>query len=342
MKTKSMALFALAAFGALNGIQSAFALPLLAENAAQNVGGLLTVYPDHENPNLFYFAPNSSGVAKSEESGLPRFSLINIVRDQKPEESALGGYMTFTLKLKSNAEQADALKKFIDAGHKVAVLPVMSSTINVKKNDSGAVPLAELFRQLNYSKTGGLMESEIGVNSTLTYVGSKVLTATIDTGSIFNMDYCYMIQGLGPNFDATIYVNMSRVYNHFKAEFRSGSFFHRAQITAEVEKLIKDKKVDVIINGGETKDRDYVYALTERIVARVFVPELKMVPTNSGDGGSGWNFSRYSFSTTHKHEDDTERWTFKGRENQRATFCTNIGLEDVRTHKNALVKDVQI
>ncbi len=317
------------------------ALPLLAENAAQNVGGILTLYPDHENPNLFYFAPNSSALARSEVSDVPRFSLINLIRPSVSGPGDLGGYMTFNLKLRSNKEQKQALDKFLETGKKIATLPVSASTVTMKKNDGGAVPLGDFFLQFNYTRTGGTMESEIGANATLTRVGADVFKAAAEANSIFNMDYCYMIQGLGPNFDAKITVNMSRIYDHFKSELNTHYWWHKVDITAEVEKLIKNKNINIEINGGETKDRDYVYALTEKIVARIFVPELTMKPTTQ-NGGSGWSFSRFSLSTTHREEKDDEVWTFKGRENQKGNFCTNIDLDDVRTYKDQLIRDVKV
>jgi hypothetical protein len=38
-------------------LPAAHALPLLSQNAAQNVASSLTLYPDHENPNLFHLCP---------------------------------------------------------------------------------------------------------------------------------------------------------------------------------------------------------------------------------------------------------------------------------------------
>jgi hypothetical protein len=342
MKTKMMALCALAALGTVNSIQSANALPLLAENAAQD-GGPLTAYPDHEDKNLVYFAPNSSGVAKSDETGLPRFHLINVNHPKGTDPKVYGGTMSFTLRLKSSADQAKEIEKMKAKGFKVALLPVVSSTINIKNNGTGAVPLTSLFKELNYStKAAGTMESEIGLNSELTYLGSKIFTAAIDTGTVYNLDYCYLVQGLGPNMDAKIYVNMKRVYDYFRTSWSTGSIFRRIEITAEVEKLIKEKTISVEINGGEAKDRDYIWALTDKIVSRIFVPEIKAGSANEGGGGGGFSISRYSLNYSHKVEQDSETWFFKGRENKRSEFCNNIGVEDVRTYKNQLVQYIDL
>jgi hypothetical protein len=48
-----------------------FALPVLNENVANS--GVLTIYPDHKNPNQFYIAPNVAMIAKN-SNGVPIFS----------------------------------------------------------------------------------------------------------------------------------------------------------------------------------------------------------------------------------------------------------------------------
>jgi hypothetical protein len=81
-----------AALGAVLFSTSAYALPLLSENAAQNQGSALTLYPDSNNPNLFYFFPNSSKFAVDTASGLPAFGFT--YWGLEPAADDAGGYMT--------------------------------------------------------------------------------------------------------------------------------------------------------------------------------------------------------------------------------------------------------
>lgn len=53
---------------------AAFAVPKLRETAADFNSAIVTIYPDTENPNLFYFMPNSGAIAK-DKSGNPLVSL---------------------------------------------------------------------------------------------------------------------------------------------------------------------------------------------------------------------------------------------------------------------------
>jgi hypothetical protein len=53
----------------------ALALPVMNENVANS--GVLTIYPDHENPHRYYIAPNVVVIATNAK-GTPHFHMRNI------------------------------------------------------------------------------------------------------------------------------------------------------------------------------------------------------------------------------------------------------------------------
>src|SRR6185295_15508306 len=208
----------------------ALALPLLAENAAQNQGSALTLYPDSDGGNRYYFFPNSSEFAIDQASNLPAFGLT--YWGLEPVADDAGAYMTFSMRLHSDREQAAALQAAISSGKRITVLPVMASTIGltalrstpspvpgspVETAPGGPTfPLARLFDEFDFAAHAGTAETEVGVNAVLTKVGAKVFKTAVDNPQLIKFDYCYQVQGLGPNFNATIDVDWLRIYDDFQ------------------------------------------------------------------------------------------------------------------------------
>lgn len=315
---------------------TAFALPLLAESAGIYVNDVVTAYPDHEDPSLVYVMPNSSMMAK-DAAGLPQFGFTYWGLSNGGNIADAGAYLSFTARLTPDESMKRALEGLRQQGKRIALLPVQSSLVGLTSTRNGS-PLGDLFKEFNFSRVGGRAEDEIGVNAVLNGVGAKVFKAAIDTPQLFKMDYCYKVQGLGPNFDAKIMVRFDKVYDHFAASVSTGGWFSRVNIQTEIEKLEQRGDVKITINGGDAKREEYIRKLVETIVARVFKPELSNSPAAAG-GGGGWSFSRYSLSYTHREELHEENWSWKIRDNIEREFCTAISLKDIKPHKAELVRD---
>lgn len=313
-------------------------LPLLAESAALRSGSSLTLYPDHLDKNKFYFMPNSSKIGRDARN-IPTFSFTYYgLSDANAAEA--GALMVYVGRLTSDPDQAAALKLFLQTNPKagVAVLSVKESTINLTST-AGATPLKALFSEFNFSAKGGRAEDEIGINALLTKTGARLFKASLlgEVGAAMKYDMCYKVQGLGPSMDGEIWVNMSRVYDHFKASASAGAFWWRASINTEIEKLVKSKSVRWVINGGDGKDEDYIREATRQIVERMFKPELTMAPSGST---SIWDVSTpFSFggSYTRKEEHDEEHWVITKRTLEEREFCVPLTIKDIQDHKNQCV-----
>ncbi len=337
MKMNRLFYVALAgAFALRSGVS--YALPLLAQSTGLNVLNALTLYPDSENPNLFYFMPNSSEFARERSSGLPSFGFTYWGLED-PRNTDAGGYMVFSMRLQSDADQKIALNAAIASGKQIAVLPVQESTIGITStNTSAGVPLGVLFNEFHFSHRAGRAEDEVRVKAVLTKTGPKGMKNINENPAILKVDYCYKVQGLGPNFDASITVDWKRVYDDFQAHASAGGFWHRWSIDAEVEKLRENRIVQIEINGGNAKDEEYVKGVADQIVTKLFVPELQSTPTSSS-GSGGWSFSRYSLKLTSREELKQEHWIMKRRDLVDREFCVPLVLNEIHNYKNQLVKN---
>ncbi|MGZ3711437.1 MAG: hypothetical protein ACXVBE_06755 [Bdellovibrionota bacterium] len=336
---KALVCLGLVIASGLTNNQTAHALPLLAQNAGIYVNDLITAYPDHEDPSLVYFMPNSSSMAK-DAAGLPQFGFTYWGLSNGGPIADAGAYLSFTMRLNPDESMKRALDDLRAHGKRIAVVPVQAATVGITTTQPGAQPLGALFKEFNFAKMAGRAEDEVGVNAVMTGIGAKVFKAAIDTPQLFKMDYCYKVQGLGPNFDASIHVDFARVYDHFEANASGGSWFTSWSIHTEVEKLRQQGVVRIQINGGDAKMDEYVQKVAEKIVERIFKPELSASPgSGGGNGGSSFSFSRFSLSVTHKEELKQEDWSYTKRELVEREFCANMSIKDIKPVKDQLVRD---
>jgi hypothetical protein len=332
---KSICLFAAAA--ALGGSVQAHALPILAENAGVTVNSALTIYPDSDNPNVFYYMPNSSGLAFSEESKLPYFGFTYWGLSNGGPLTEAGAWLTFTMRLKSDADQQLALQSILGEGKRISVLPVQESVVSLTSTKTGESPASALFSEFHFGQKAGVMESEMGVNAVMTGVGAKVFKAAIDNPQLLKTDYCFKVTGLGPNMVGKIDVKWDRVYDYFQAGYSTGGWFYKKDIMVEVEKLKQKNLVSIRLDGGEATDMEKLYELTNTIIARLFQAELKASP--GGASGGGWSLSRFSLRVIHKEELKEESWTISKRDLIDREFCLSLGLKDLGKYKDKIVKD---
>lgn len=325
-----------AALAASGFSASAFATPLLSENAAQNYNGILTLYPDSVDPNLFYFMPNSSTFAR--ENGKPVFGFTYWGLNPSTPLSEAGAYMSFVLRPASDAAQQAALDAAIRSGKSIAVLPVMSSMVGLTSTRNDQIPLEKLVEEFNFPEHGGTPEAEAGINMLLTGRGATVFKQAITNPGILNLQYCYMVQGLGPNFDARVEVEMDRVYSRFEGSVSKGGWFFRKSIHTLVEKLVDERAVRILSDGGTASEREKLQEIANQIIARIFKPELD-VKAPAGQESSGWSFMRFSLSTVNRKELKRETWRITHRDLVEREFCIPLRLSDLSPYLKDVVKN---
>lgn len=315
----------------------ALALPQVSENAAQNVAGILTLYPDSQDPGLAYFVPDSATVARTAD-GLPSFGFT--YWGLSPGAPDAGAYMTFSMSLQSSEAQASALRSFLVAGRRIAVVPFKQSMVRLTPTDgrSGAQPLKALFKELDFSDQAGPAEAEIGVNAILTAVGARVFKAAIENPQALKLDYCYQFDGLGPRMDAHVSVHWRKLYEDFQTHASVHFFWTRSSIDAEVERLIQNQTVSIRVRGGNATLREYARKVADDAVRRLFVPTLGG-QTPSTPSPRGWSFSTFALNTTIRKELKNEEFDYSNQDLVEREGCLDLRLGDLERFQPQLVKN---
>ncbi|RME15342.1 MAG: hypothetical protein D6797_06755 [Bdellovibrio sp.] len=312
------------------------ALPLVSESEGFHATKTVTIYPDHKDPQKFYYFPNSARYVFSQE-GLPLFNFT--YWGLNPPSQDAGAYLVFTMKLHVDREQENALQSFLKnhPSARLATLPVKSSYITLS-SQKGKMPLRTLFKELVFPPVSGRAEDELGVSGILTPIGARIFRSKLlkAPDGAFQVNYCYSVSGLGPNMDAVIKVNMKRVYNFFKGSASAGELWWRVSITRVVEELKSQKDILVTINGGNASDKEYIEAITARVIKRLFKPELHGHPEGLPPGAGGGWFTLKAVSST-KRELKNETWTLKRRDLVQRDFCLPLTLRDIDRYKKIIV-----
>jgi len=308
---------------------AAWAVPLFGETAGTIKDGVLTLYKDDQDAKKVYFFPNSTQFSV-DAAKVPLFNYVYWNN---------GAYMSLTTHLASDDSQQSALNNYMKnhPDMEVAVLPIRSSMIGLQTTATNQQPLSLLFSEFNFARVGGRAEDEIGVNAVLTPIGAHAFTALFKKtqgGSPLKFDYCYTIQGFGPNMNATVSVDMKRVYDYFQASHSGGWGWFSWSIQAVVEKLKDERAIQITMNGGDAKEWEVLNTVADTITTRLFQPELSASPISMASENRLFNFG---VNSVHKEELKTEVWNFVRRDLEEREFCTAIDVKDLDGYMNKLV-----
>ena len=316
----------------------AVAVPLFGETAGTIKEGLLTLYKDSSDPNKVYFFPNSTRFSV-DSSKVPLFNFVYWGLNAGAPLADAGAYMSLSTHLASDENQQAALDNYIKnhPAAEVAVLPIKKSMIGLQTTASNEQPLKSLFSEFNFAHVGGRAEDEIGVNAVLTPVGARAFKALLTkdmAGSSIKFDYCYTIQGFGPNMDATVAVDMHRVYDYFELSHTGGWGWVSWSIKEVVEKLKDERAIQITMNGGDAKEWEVLNTVAATITERLFKPELSASPVTPASTNNLFNFG---VSGVHKEELKQENWHLTRRDLEDREFCTAVVVKDLKGYLDKLV-----
>ncbi len=253
------------------------ALPVLREAAGDfGLGGMVTIYPDHRDPSLFYFMPDQTAFVMNPQSGLPFFGL-NTYGVEQSDLSKIFGYFTFTVQPAISAGVKKQLELFQKKNPRarLAPIPVGESYMTIGQDRKG-VPVegaADLFKNFDLPPFAGLLETQVGGNAYLTGLGAKIITNAIKNPSLLNLNLCYTIDGVTPNMDASVTIDYQKVFTHWKAKARSGWWIFGGSIAKEVQKLQESGAIDIQIHG-DTKFEDVVMAMAREMAREYLKAQL--------------------------------------------------------------------
>lgn len=304
----------------------ATALPILSESE-DGMGRLATILPDHEDKKTRYFFPNMGG-PQMNSAGEPRFAMSYWDANGNVDG---GGFMSGIFGLAVGGELKDAIKENREKGFKVSVIPVQRSYIRFMQNAEGERVMEDIFKEVDIPPFSGRPEDSIGISASLTGHGGKAIAQQLlATGYAAKLDYCYVVKGVSPVFDAKITMNYKKVYTHFAMQASGGRWWYKWSIRKEVEKLIESRDIKIEINGGDATKYDYMMALADRMVTRFMVPVLE----NRRVPASG----KYGISHTTIIEDREETFQVKQREIIDREYCVALGMDEIKRFPWLVVK----
>lgn len=170
------------------------AVPVMNENVANS--GMVTIYPDHQNPHRFYIAPNVVTIA-SDKNGRPYFSY----NEFRVNLFLLRGSMQMTLVPAYTREDLLTAENQIlqkDSEAQFSGLPFVSSTMSL----TGNIPSLVVESKCDHS--AGLIGQEQACSIILTQQGRLIFYDSIDKKTLFTtLQFEYKVQGFVRKADGT-------------------------------------------------------------------------------------------------------------------------------------------
>ncbi len=351
------------AAGAVAFIASeARAVPVVRETQADFDGDLATIYPDHANPNLFYFLPNTGGFARDKD-GKPLFGLVYWGLNEA-DASKGGGYITFVMEAGITDPLRNELLKF-KAKHKnsrLSVVPFGKSSIVIGNSavQSGKVSermkeyvpdpakkapvtyptvlggLNTLFTDIVLPPSAGVAESQVGGNAILTQIGARAFRAGIDNPNLFTLSLCYEVYGALPTMDAWIHMDYKKIYQYFQASASGRWMWFGWSLSAVVEKLRQQKIIDWKIVGGDAKDEDYVKMIAKDLADTYLQPQLKNAPGPSNY--VPFSVITFGFNAAYKEERATADYHMQKQQFITDDRCIALPMANLHKYRDEIVR----
>lgn len=200
----------------------------------------LTLFRDHANPNLFYYACERPRLAMNE--GVPEFVFLVYQRDitdnpnltPEAKQQLGGGFLAFTVDLSVDDVQLKEVRRrlgqFADGTVELAPLPYRSGTVRLSiTKDTAEAPGAaadtpkgvsffeEVYGTSKPSLLGG-NRATFGVM--MDHEGALLMEAALKSGIspigvIYDLEYL----GMRPAFNVKITADYKRIYNHLEMQF---------------------------------------------------------------------------------------------------------------------------
>jgi hypothetical protein len=291
---------------------------LLFSSGTFTVDGI-TVFPDHADPNQFWYLPGPVGLESEANSDEPQFLLIMYEPDVASAGIQGTGFLNVTLALKvSDDTQAKIVGQIRTqfpnvSDPRLAPVPFDEGTVQIvalNLQGSGGTSAA--------SGTGNAVESIMGASNpelfgnndalfalTLSEEGATILEQAFQdgmtpVGGIYNLKFT----GVLPALDVKITADLKRAYQSFSVDLTASVYWASAGIDATFEKLRQDGVIQVQVvslsTDASTQQQEQ-WALNlfkDQIMSQWFTPSLSPttaaaadastvnIPTRPGTGGS--------------------------------------------------------
>ena len=281
---------------------------LLLSTSSITEGGV-TVFPDHVDPNQFWYLPGPVDLALLPGSEEPQFLLIEYTPDVASTGVTGVGFLNVTVCLKLRDDTRATLMGRIRANWpnadnpRLAPVPFDEGTVQVVALDlqggggtaNSAVP--GTFEAVEHI-LGAVSPELFGDNNalfalTLSEAGATILKAAFEggmapVGAIYNMKFT----GVRPALDVRITADLKRVYNSFSVGLSAKAYWATFGIDATFEKLRQDGAIKVeIVNlaGDQTnadKEKEAIGFFKDQLLSTWFTPSLNATTEAAADANT--------------------------------------------------------
>lgn len=328
-------IFLLTAFA----ISNANAVPLLRQTEGDFSEEMVTIYPDHADPNLFYFLPNTGNVAMSND-GHPMMGLtITGINNSIPDDGL--GFLSFVLEASITPKVRTELKKFkqLHPNARLTVVPFGKSYVSMLRADGQAgmsQAWSPLIKTLDLPPAAGVAETQVGVNMLLTEAGSKIFKASIEGSQPYNMGLCFEVYGALPVMHAKVFMNYKQIYNYFAGSVSTGFLWWGVSLSHVTETLVREGAISINILGGDAKFEDYIKNITAELAKTYLVPVLSAGPVQSGHDLLRPGV-QLSFNSVYKEERASATVEVKKQEFITDSRCVNLPMTNIRPYISEVI-----
>jgi hypothetical protein len=282
---------------------------LLFSNDTFTVNGI-TVFPDHADPNQFWYLPGPVGLELMANSTEPQFLLTSYAPDVASSGIQGVGFLNVTLCLTVSSDNLGAITGQIRSQFPNVENPLLSPV----SFDDGTVQIVALNAQGSGGAavaagppgTGQAVETILGASNpelfgnndalfalTLDEAGATILEQAFQdgmtpVGGIYNLKFT----GVQPALDVKITADLKRMYTSFSVDFTAQAYWVSAGIDATFEQLRQDGAIQIqVVNlttdaAGVDRENWALNLFKDQILAQWFSPSLSPTTAQAADAQS--------------------------------------------------------
>ncbi len=250
---------------------------LLLDSRSREINGI-SVFPDHANPEQWYYMPTAPHLSTVRDSALgvdvPQFLLIGYRGD-----AGTGGYFNFDCNIGATQKQLDDLAREIANSEnlrntpRIAPIPLEDGTVRMmmlgKSTGDVATPAGagsqNFVLKIDHNAKPALYGSNQAAFSVkLDQDGFTVMQQCLD-GEILPVAIIYSLDflGLRPAYNINLKVDWDRVQKHMDESFSAGFIFASAEIGSAVDELV-DKRAIVLESDTFVAESDDTKGIIDR------------------------------------------------------------------------------
>lgn len=200
---------------------------LLLGRGAQQINGI-TIYPDHENPQQFWYL--SGSVRLSERNNNSVFTLIKYNKKAKDKGAKGGGFVTFEVNIGLSEMQKQRILSQLPADSVLAPVPFDKGTVKCLALDIDKEQILGAASPSLYDENSAIFSLTLNENQTAILEQAYNGNAT-PIGVVYELEYTAM----RPTLDVKLEADLKRVYEELQFGIGGSGFVEGVKLDAAIE-----------------------------------------------------------------------------------------------------------